>query len=162
MHIDKQELIQSLIAELQQSLLNAVQAAKDAHDLATHDQSKAETQYDTVAIEAAYLAEGQSKRVEGFKQAIADWKMLKEKSLNGEAVVNVGSLVCVENEQEQVLYYLLGNEAGGLKLQFDDKCVTVISVLSPIGKALLGKEIDDEVQFKVGNETRLIAILEIH
>lgn len=162
MPIDKSDLIQSLILELQQSLLNATQAAKDAHDLATHDQSKAETQYDTVAIEAAYLAEGQSKRVDAFKCAIADWQMLKEKSVQAEAIVKLGSLVCVENEQGLMLYYLLGNEAGGLKLQYGKQVVTVISIQSPIGKALLAKEVDEEVHFNIGHEKRVITVFSIH
>ena len=48
----------------------AVVAANNAHQAATDDQSVAETQYDTLAIEQSYLAEGQSRRVDEIRYTI--------------------------------------------------------------------------------------------
>ncbi|GAM58368.1 transcription elongation factor [Vibrio ishigakensis] len=59
----KEQLRSELIEILTTQRQNALAAADSAHDDATHEQSVAETQYDTVGLEAAYLAHGQSQRV---------------------------------------------------------------------------------------------------
>ena len=70
MTINKQALVELIISDLQQALNQAISAANEAHAAAVDDQSVAETQYDTLAIEASYLAEGQSKRVQELQKAI--------------------------------------------------------------------------------------------
>ena len=56
-------LHRQLMIHLQQLLDNAKAAAKRAHDTATSEENVAENKYDTLALEAAYLAQGQSQRV---------------------------------------------------------------------------------------------------
>jgi len=66
----KAEVISKILTYLQNELASLSTAAKNAHLAAIDDQSVAETQYDTLAIEASYLAEGQSRRVEALKKSI--------------------------------------------------------------------------------------------
>ena len=58
----KLQIIDLILDDLRQAYQGAMHAADQAHSAATDDQSVAETQYDTLAIEAAYLAHGQSQR----------------------------------------------------------------------------------------------------
>ena len=57
--MNKTHVIEHLRFALEAQLHNAKEAAKAAHDAATHEESVAETQYDTLGLEAAYLAQGQ-------------------------------------------------------------------------------------------------------
>ena len=68
--MDKEKIIQDILNYLRQELSIIQEAANNAHLAATDDQSVAETQYDTLAIEASYLAEGQSRRVDELKLSI--------------------------------------------------------------------------------------------
>jgi uncharacterized membrane protein len=74
--LNKQQLITIIVSSLSQQLQKAIAAANEAHAAAVDDQSVAETQYDTLAIEAGYLAEGQSRRVTEFQQAIDAYQAL--------------------------------------------------------------------------------------
>ena len=145
MQIDKTQLIDALLDELNQSLAMTIHAANEARALATHEQSKPETQYDTVGLEASYLAHGQSQRVEEIKQSIQSWKELAGREADLERGVSLGSLVELEDEEGNTSYYLLGLHAGGLKLYQNGVLVTVITHSSPLGKSLIGKQVDDEI-----------------
>lgn len=142
--MDRELLFNLLFEQLNSSLAIAIKAANDARDLATHEQSKPETQYDTVGLEASYLAHGQSQRVNDLQLAIEDWQTLQLKSFEEGSKISTGAIVELKGS-ESVHYYLLGNFSGGVKLQLNDKLITAVSILSPIGEHLSEKEIGDEI-----------------
>lgn len=145
MILNKPELLESLLSERHQSLRIATDAANDARELATHEQSKPETQYDTVGLEASYLAHGQSQRVDEFKCSIQDWQALMNKEFSDESEISAGALIELEDEDEKLHYYLLGNTSGGVKLYQQGQLITVITTSSPLGKLLVGKRTGDEI-----------------
>jgi hypothetical protein len=56
-------LVSAIVEKLQLELSTAVAASQQAHDSATHSKNIAANKYDTLAVEAAYLAHGQSMRI---------------------------------------------------------------------------------------------------
>ena len=73
--MNKKLLAETLLIALSDVHQSAVDAAKRAYDTATDNENVAENKYDTLALEAAYLAQGQSLRVE---QCEADLIAFKE------------------------------------------------------------------------------------
>jgi hypothetical protein len=53
-------LISAIVEKLELELSTAVAASQQARDSATHSENIAANRYDTLAVEAAYLAHGQS------------------------------------------------------------------------------------------------------
>ena len=149
MGIDRAALFDQLFTELNNSLATATQAANDARALATHEQSKPETQYDTVGLEASYLAHGQSQRVAEIKLAIEDWKGLRTKIFDNDSEISVGALIQLTDDHGTVSTYLLGNYSGGLKLTFDGDTVMVITNNSPLGKLLDNQCVGDEIKHPI-------------
>lgn len=156
MILNKTTLLELLLAELNQSLHIATAAANDARDLATHEQSKPETQYDTVGLEASYLAHGQSLRVDELKYSIKDWQVLAQKEFSDESEISPGALIELEREDGSCHFFLLGNTAGGVKLHQQEQLITVITTSSPLGKLILGKYSGDDVPSPVEPNTYLI------
>lgn len=60
--MDKLLLRQQVLGRLAEDLLRVEQAAQIAHEAATHEENIAENKYDTLGLEAAYLATGQARR----------------------------------------------------------------------------------------------------
>ena len=75
--MDKFLLQQQVLARLAEDLLQAEQAARAAHETATHEENIAENKYDTLGLEAAYLATGQARRAEAIRQAMANWHQFR-------------------------------------------------------------------------------------
>lgn len=143
-----QQVLQHLFKELEATQL----AANNAHMAAIDDQSIAETQYDTVAIEAGYLAEGQSKRVAEIKESITLFEQFGAKELDSSPTIKMGSLVQLEKGIQNNEWLFIAPSAGGFRCDvigntngIDNEKVTVITPHSPMGQALIHKEVDDEV-----------------
>lgn len=147
--MNKEKLINQIIEHLTLTLSNSEQAAKNAHLAATDDQSVAETQYDTLAIESAYLAEGQSRRIIECKKAL---KAFKQLTLNNNShAVTMGSLVQLSEDKAEQHWFFIAPAAAGFRTKIANQHYTVITPQSPMGQALLGKQLDDEISIRLGN-----------
>jgi transcription elongation GreA/GreB family factor len=148
--INKKKLVDVIVTALTQELQQAIDAANDAHAAAVDDQSVAETQYDTLAIEAGYLAEGQSKRVSEFQQAIDAYQALTLIEFDEASFVALGALVQLGAESKTNQWFFIGPAAGGFRCQQDQQNITVITPQSPMGAALISKQQDDDINIMLG------------
>ena len=151
----KTKLIKQILEHLQQKLASSELAATNAHLAAIDDQSVAETQYDTLAIESAYLAEGQSRRIEECKIAINKIEQFKLQLENIDEMANspvkLGSLVQLEKDEDRQHWFFVAPAAGGFKYDDNKRQYTVITPQSPMGVALLHKQLDDDIEVLIGN-----------
>jgi len=156
--MNKIQLHQQLMTHLQLLLNNAKAAAKRAHETATNEENIAENKYDTLALEAAYLAQGQSKRV---IKCQTDIDLCIKLPINHSETATVGSLVVLQDQQNTVKYLLICPVAGGVKLQWDQHTVLVVTPQSPIGAVLLNHEVDDLLEVTINNQDLKYQILQI-
>ena len=126
-------------------------AAQTAYEAATHAENIAENKYDTLGLEASYLATGQARRVEEIRQALKNCRAMTLAPYNPAQGIQIGALVRLEAEN--------GSEQG-LKLDHSGQTVTVITPRSPLGAALQGKQLDDEVQINVGGAVQVFSVCE--
>lgn len=150
-NFNKKSLVSLIVNELEKELNQAISAANEAHAAAVDDQSVAETQYDTLAIEASYLAEGQSRRVQELQTAITDYQTLKLFDFDDNKVICQSALVQLFADSQKQHWFFIGPAAGGFRCQLNGNDITVITPKSPIGSALMGKLPDDDVEVILGN-----------
>lgn len=150
--MDKTVLVQHIIQQLDDALQHALAAAEEAHKGATHEQSKAETQYDTLGLEHAYLAEGQARRIQELQDNITLLRHFHCPNFNDNTPIYLGALVDIESLScaPQHLSVFLVPGGGGLKITWEHKVIQVISSSSPITQALLGLYCGDECQLENG------------
>ncbi|NQZ23918.1 MAG: hypothetical protein HRT53_17935 [Colwellia sp.] len=148
--MNKKQILSDIFSHLEQELSATITAANNAHLAATDDQSVAETQYDTLAIEASYLAEGQSRRVAQIQQAKQALTQLVLRDFNEKTAISVGALVQLAQDSDENHWFFLAPAAGGFRGELQGKNYTVVTPTSPMAKALMGKFIDDEVELMVG------------
>lgn len=147
--MNKKTVHQAITDALLQRYETAKWAANQAHEAATNEESVAENKYDTFGLEASYLAHGQSQRVVECEK---DWLVFDRKQLvdfNEEDAVDLWCLIElkeVNSLNEDVKYYYLSPCAGGLSVEVAGQKVYLVTPSSPVGKMLLGKYVDDEVQ----------------
>lgn len=158
-NIDKTIIIEQITAQLKKELSLTLIAANNAHKAATDDQSVAETQYDTLAIEQSYLAEGQSRRVDEIKYAIKRLQSIPPEALTTKLKINIGSVVQLEKDIDKQQWFFLAPVAGGYrcKLTVQDNTINMVVITpeSPLGKAMMNKQLDDEINIKI-TEKRIV------
>lgn len=136
--MDKQHLHQRVISRLQDDLAGAERALRTAHETATHEENVAENKYDTLGLEAAYLALGQARRLEEIRAALAAWIALPVSAYDDAQGVRLGTLVELQNQQGGRQRLLLGPDGAGLKLPDAAGEIILITPRSPLGQRLLG------------------------
>ncbi|MFT0521064.1 GreA/GreB family elongation factor [Pseudomonas faucium] len=143
--MDKATLLSGILAALEADMEVLRRAAQTAYETATAEENIAENKYDTLGLEASYLATGQARRTAEIRQALLTYQQLLLRDYDPARGVQVSNLVTLEDEDGGQRLLFLGPEAAGLKIGEGDGLVTVITPRSPLGQLLVGKKIDDEV-----------------
>ena len=152
--------IQTLIVEkLQADLVIAQNALKASHEAATHAESKAENKYDTRGLEAAYLADGQRRRVHEIETALTSYRNLPVRAQLDETI-KLGALVSLEQAGVS-RWVFLGPDAAGLRVIDEGVNVLVTSPRSPLGQALLGRCDGDEVEVLVDGRRQTYEVIAV-
>lgn len=158
--MNKEALIQKIVVRLRAELETCFNAARTAHEEATHEQSKAENKYDTRGLEASYLAHGQSRLAAELETAIATFEQMEGRLFGSNEPVGVGALVELEHDGESTFYFVAAR-AGGLEIMHEKREVLVITPQAPLGAQLQGKKAGDLLQLAVGgarNKYRVAAV----
>jgi transcription elongation GreA/GreB family factor len=147
--VNKQSLVEQIIARLDGDLRRNAKAALATQAGVTDDQSRAENKYDTRGLEASYLAHGQSRQVMETKEAREHFGSLTVRDFHGDEPISLGALVELATGGDRS-WYFLGPAAGGTELVCEGEEILVITAQSPLGRSLLGKRRGERIEMGVG------------
>ncbi len=159
--MDKSLLPQQVLERLAEDLRQAEEAVRAAHETATHEENIAENKYDTLGLEAAYLATGLARRADAIRQAMAAWRPFRPLPYDPHKGIQLGALVCLADSDNKQQRLFLGPDGGSMKLGSGAQLVQVISSESPLGQALLGKFGGDEVAIQVASVRQQFEVLRV-
>jgi len=159
--MNKQDVLQLIIDKLHLDLNIAQRAAQTAYETATHEENIAENKYDTLGLEASYLAAGQARRVEEIRQSLLLYQKLLLTPFNESKGIQSGDLITLENHLGVEQYLFLGPDAAGLKIQHGEQVITVITSRAPLGQTLLGKQTGDELEITVNGSHQTFEVTQI-
>lgn len=156
----KEELLENIIAKLKEELSLITEAAKNTYDIATHEENKAENEYDTRGLEASYLAGAQAARVSEMKETIAILEALKVKAFASTDVISLSAIVELDFEGKLQTVFILP-KAGGFKTLFNHKNIQVVTPNSPLGEALVGLKAGDIANIDAGKNSKEYEIISV-
>lgn len=159
--MNKADLIQQIANQLQRELETLLNASNQAHESATHSESKAENKYDTRGLEAAYLAHGLSVRAQELQQSVALYSQWQPPSFDMDTPIALGALITLEDDCGEQKRLLLAEQGGGLKGRVDGGDVRVVTPKAPLGKALLGREWGDDIELELQGRRQRYQIIEL-
>ena len=166
--MNKARLLKKILAALQTAHKGAVAAAAQAHETATDTENIAENKYDTLGLEAAYLAHGQSIRVIECANSLEAYQKLSTADFSPDTPIKVGSLVHlsripsgIPENHDAGQFVFLGPSAGGLKIDFEGREVFIITTSAPLGQAIIGRCRYDEVEITLTGVRDLYEIISI-
>ena len=142
----KQQLVAAIIARLESDLALFTAAALHAHAAATHGECQPDNKYDTTALEASYIAQGQANRAQEIRQGLEAYRALELQEFDCETPVRLSALVTLEDEAGKERRLFIGPQAGGMKMADPAGEIVVITPASPLAKRLLGLTVGGELQ----------------
>ncbi len=154
----KQVLKEELIALLTRDLETLAHAHEQASAGATHEEAKPENDKDTRALEQSYLARGQARRVKELSAALLEVEAMVIRSFEDDQPIAVGALVSVEEDGVKSRLFIAAHGGGSL---LADGTVQVVSIKSPLGRALLGKVGGDDCEVRLPERVRELSIVRV-
>jgi hypothetical protein len=154
--MEKESVVRALLASLQVDVDGVVAAAKATHDAATHPEAKPESDKDTRALEAGYLAGAQSARAAELQAQCAaveravtrgDWSAFR---------------LVTYREGKATHTVLVSKWGGGQRFVVDGVTVQAITDSSPLGAVLVDVSADDvgeDVDVDMGARVRSLRIV---
>lgn len=137
--MDKSKLLQLIIIQLSHDLELLLKAARTAHEASTHEENIPDNKYETLALEASYVAQGQANRAQEIRFALDAYKLLSLQDFNRNTPIRQTALVTVEDEEGARKTVFIGPLEGGIKINDGQSDILVITPLSPLGRDLLGR-----------------------
>ena len=128
------------------------QIVKDIEEARAHGDLSENSEYED-AKERQSLTEG---RVRDIESKLAASEIIDVTKLEASERVVFGTTVCLEDleTEEECKYRIVGEDESDVKQG-------LISVLSPIARALIGREIDDEVTVRAPGGDRKFVITDV-
>ncbi len=146
--MNKKQFREQILARLEADHQLLLQAAKSSHQAATHEDNVPDSKYETLALEASYLAQGQANRAQEIKQAIEAFRQLVLQDFPEQSQIRMSALVRLEDEAGNEKHVFIGPAAGGLKLEYEGDEIMLISPDSPLGAELIGRQVDESFQLE--------------
>jgi transcription elongation GreA/GreB family factor len=147
--LNKQTILNLVIEQLHGDLRITMDATRAAYEAATHEESRAEDQYDTRGLEASYLANAQSQRATELDKMVVGLKSLTIKDFSAEEAINVGAIVELEQADRKMYVFLLPYGAG-INVTDNGKSISVVTPAAPLGQELLNRHAGDD--FRISNK----------
>ncbi|MEQ9825178.1 MAG: transcription elongation factor GreAB [Puniceicoccaceae bacterium] len=148
--MNKHAVIEAVLAELMNQLDLVRGASREAAEYATHEESRADSKWDTQGLEASYLAAGQGAQVLEVGNAIQVWTTHRDAMAQCRRIES-GALFSLKLA-DAANWYFLSTASGGLSVEVDGKVVTVITAQSPIARQLVGRMVGESVLLPNGTE----------
>lgn len=159
--MDKFWLQQQVLERLAADLRQTEQAVRTAHETATHAENIAENKYDTLGLEAAYLASGQARRAQAIREALGHWRQFRALAYDASKGIQLGALVCLVDADDRQQQFFLGPAGGSMPLACGAQRVQVISSDAPLARAMLGKCAGDEVSLQIACTRQRFEVLRV-
>lgn len=153
----KRELKALLHDALEQQLTAARVAHHAAVEGATHEEARPENDKDTRGLEQSYLARGHAQRVADLEAGLVSLAEMSVLEVGDGAPIALGAIVKID-DGDHLRSFLLAPAGGGMVLPGD---ITVLTPTSPIGRALLGRGVDDECEVGSGAHARTLTIVAV-
>lgn len=159
--MDKSHIFQLIIERIAQDRNILFNAAKTAHEASIHEENIPDNKYDTLGLEASYVAQGQANRAQEIRLALETYTQLELQSFDADAPIRLTALVTLQDDDGAVKRVFIGPREGGLKIRYHGSEIMVITPGSPLGKNLIGKRSGDLIETGSGSGRKEYEIIEV-
>jgi transcription elongation GreA/GreB family factor len=150
--MDKTDIIQLIVEQLTHDLAVQFKAAMTAHEASTDSENIPDNKYETLALEASYVAQGQANRAQVIKRALESYKQLTLLDFDEGSPIRLTALVTLSGDDSASRTVFIGPLEGGMKVIDHITEIVVITPASPLGRSLIGKTVGDMVSIGAGGK----------
>jgi transcription elongation GreA/GreB family factor len=155
---DKHALKAALLHSLEATLSKMEASANETRHGAVHEESRAENDKDTRGLEASYLARGQAQRVAELTREVDLVRRMEIRAFDEDSPIALSALVTLERDDGELRTVFLAPAGGGVALS-EDPAIQAVTPETPLGRALIGKRLDEEISLRVGGRAKALVVV---
>ena len=161
--MNKSHLLQIIVEQLTHDLAVQFNAALTAHEASTHEENIPDNKYETLALEASYVAQGQANRAQEIRRALEAYKQLPLRQFDDSSAIGLTALVVLTADDDTNRTVFIGPLEGGMKVTapLGGTEIVVITPASPLGRDLIGRDVGDRVSIGVGSSCKEFEIFRV-
>jgi hypothetical protein len=160
--VEKHLIRDAWLAQIESDLDAVTKSQMASHTSATHEESRSEHAKDTRALESSYLARGLAERVVEMRQVLIAARNMDLKTFDAGTPIVVSALFTLEEHPSGTCtQYFLTSVAGGIRLSFQELEILTLTPVAPLGAAVKGRYLDEEVSLKTPQGFRKFLIREL-
>jgi transcription elongation GreA/GreB family factor len=145
--MDKTKIRRTCVVSLEKQIKDLLSAAKASASMATDEEHRARSKYDTFSLESSYLARGQARRVGEMREALSRLLAMPLRVLGAEDEVQMGALVEVVDPAGEYQVLWIVTAGGGEEVEEEGRSIQLVTLQSPIAQVLLKKKVGETVHF---------------
>lgn len=154
---DKSALRDELVGILQREHATLVAAQQATSEGVIHEDNRPESDKDTRATEASYLARGQAARAAALERDVLLVRNMTLEKFDDSTPIRLSAIVTLEDERG-ARHVMLAPAGGGSRLTAGGSDVQVVTPPSPLGRGLLGARVGDLIELdRTGQEFEITA-----
>lgn len=147
--MDKKTLITEVIKELEIQKLQIEEGLKTTLKSAAEAPSAMQSHSDTTRSQMHRLAEELRNSLTEKERAISALRNLPEEQLQRSEVVQIGSVVEVQESGDKRSFYFILPEGGGTEVKNEKQRIVVITSRTPLAAVLFGKKKGNIAKFQI-------------
>jgi len=147
--VDKWTLVSQMVADLHREIADLQKSYEHAKDTKAVSPGRMQSRYDTMGVEAAWLADSLANNIEEKRRSVAALQSLNLATPKHRVVL--GSVVGIGPEYgDAEAYYFIVPSSGGNRYRVDGVPgdVLAITVHAPVAQAMIGTSLGDYVDVR--------------
>ncbi len=156
--MDKLPLVGQIVSQLKGSARLSHHASRDAESEARHGATGSEKRQDArVALEYSKLAKAHALREQGTRAQLDALESFRPGPRRANQGIGIGAIVEIEDEDNGVgRTFFLAPAGAGMNLTGPDGdgLITVVTPASPIGRAVLGRQVGEVIDVTIKGDVR--------
>ena len=145
--MDKNALLAIVIEKLKTEKQEIQAVLNTTKQTAIAAPSPMQSHSDTTKFQMNILANNQKQSLEEKENSINSLISFSQNRLNSSSSIQLGSLIELKEVMDLKFYFILP-AGGGIKIEKDNKVITIITPQTPLATALQGKNKGDKIKFK--------------
>lgn len=155
LYMNKKALLDQLIDILKKNIEIQRKSFESARQTSLEAPGRMQSRYDTMGIESAWVADGLAKSLIEKEKSVTQLESFKF----GDTVnrVCLGSVVGISSgESLSKEYFFILPTASGYQLCENVITITTLTPTTPVGKALIGKQIGEDIEIQIPRHRTIV------
>ncbi len=155
--MDREQVIKRIVEKLEEERQQLYQSYSTHLDATNKASSAMTSRYDSTREEMGAVADAIAQKITQLDELIGRMQRMPV----SQGRIQLGAIALVAEGKHRYYVFVVPEGAGGREISEGEIRIVTIAPISPIGRALLRKQVGDEIEINLPSGIRILEVLEV-